>query len=124
MISGLDHVQLAGPPGCEAAARDFYSGLLRMPEIEKPEALRARGGTWFTAGPHQVHIGIEDPFTPAKKAHPALIANDLDALHQRLTSAGYACNWDEAIPGVRRFYCHDPFGNRLEFVAPASSPRE
>jgi catechol 2,3-dioxygenase-like lactoylglutathione lyase family enzyme len=116
MITGIDHVQLAAPKGCEGAARAFYNGLLGMTEIEKPEPLRARGGVWFRAGAHQIHIGVEEPFAPAKKAHPALIAQDLDALFDRLTAGGHPCQWDDAIPGTRRFYCEDPFGNRLEFV--------
>jgi catechol 2,3-dioxygenase-like lactoylglutathione lyase family enzyme len=116
MIRGIDHVQLAAPRGCEITARAFYGGLLGVQEIEKPEALKARGGAWFAAGAVQLHIGIEEPFNPAKKAHPALVVEDLDTLSQQLTAAGHKCTWDDAIPGTRRFYCDDPFGNRLEFV--------
>jgi catechol 2,3-dioxygenase-like lactoylglutathione lyase family enzyme len=116
-LVGIDHVQLAAPPGAEPAARGFYGDLLGMDELEKPQALRARGGVWFACGAHELHIGIEEPFAPARKAHPALAVDDLDALAERLSAAGVEVMWDDAIPGVRRFYAADPFGNRLELVA-------
>ena len=109
----LDHVQVAAPPGCEAEARRFYGELLGLPEVEKPEALRARGGVWFD----QLHIGVEEEFQPARKAHPALRADDLDALAERLTAAGARVQWDDALPGIRRFYTSDPWGNRIELLA-------
>jgi catechol 2,3-dioxygenase-like lactoylglutathione lyase family enzyme len=108
LIAGLDHVQLAAPPGCEDAARRFYGERLGLRELEKPPRLAKRGGVWF----EHVHVGVEDPFTPARKAHPALLVDDLDALAARLGDVV----WDDAIPGLRRFYSSDPFGNRLEFL--------
>jgi catechol 2,3-dioxygenase-like lactoylglutathione lyase family enzyme len=117
VITGLDHVQVAAPPGCEAEARGFYGRLLGLPEIEKPAALAARGGVWFACGAQQLHVGIAADFTPASKAHPALAANELPALAERLTLAGAPVHWDDALPGVERFYTEDPWGNRLELVA-------
>jgi catechol 2,3-dioxygenase-like lactoylglutathione lyase family enzyme len=115
----LDHVQLAAPPGCEEAARRFYGELLGLPELAKPESLRARGGVWFGAGPGQLHIGVEEGFTPARKAHPALrVSGDgLDRLADRLAAAGSKVTWDSSLDGVRRFYTEDPWGNRLELLA-------
>ena len=115
----LDHVQLAAPPECEAAARAFYAGLLGLTEIEKPPALQSRGGVWFTLGSAQLHIGVEDPFSPARKAHPALRWSrpDLQAVANRLQEAGAPVRWDDALPGVLRFFTEDPWGNRLEFLA-------
>jgi catechol 2,3-dioxygenase-like lactoylglutathione lyase family enzyme len=120
-IVGLDHVQVAAPAGCEAPARRFYGELLGLAELDKPEALRARGGVWFALGGQQLHVGVQEPFTPARKAHPALLArtDQLDALAERLGGAGVEVCWDEAIGGVRRFFAADPFGNRLEFVGGA-----
>jgi catechol 2,3-dioxygenase-like lactoylglutathione lyase family enzyme len=109
----LDHVQVAAPPGCEAEARRFYGELLGLAEIPKPEPLRARGGVWF----EQLHIGVETDFRPARKAHPALRVPDLDALAERLAAAGAPVEWDESLPGVRRFYTADPWGNRVELMA-------
>jgi catechol 2,3-dioxygenase-like lactoylglutathione lyase family enzyme len=113
VIVGLDHVQVAAPPGCEGDARRFYGGTLGLEEIAKPEPLAARGGVWFRAGAQQLHIGVEQEFAPARKAHPAFAVDDLDALASRIGDV----QWDEELPGVPRFYAHDPFGNRLEFVA-------
>lgn len=113
----LDHVQLAMPRGEEGAARAFYGALLGLPEVPKPEPLRSRGGVWFDLGGSQLHLGVEEPFTPARKAHPCLVWPDLDTLATRLGEAGHEVAWDENLPGVRRFYAHDPFGNRLEFMA-------
>jgi catechol 2,3-dioxygenase-like lactoylglutathione lyase family enzyme len=113
-ITGIDHVQVAAPAGCEDDARAFYGTLLGLDEIPKPQALGARGGCWFRAGAQELHIGVEDPFTPARKAHPGLVADDLDALAERLRDDGHDVSFDEAIPDARRFHVADPFGNRLE----------
>jgi catechol 2,3-dioxygenase-like lactoylglutathione lyase family enzyme len=115
----LDHVQLAAPPGCEAEARRFFGELLGLEELEKPEPLRPRGGVWFALGGGQLHIGVEEQFAPARKAHPAfrLAAEELDELAQRLETAGEPVVWDGSLPGFRRFYTADPWGNRLELLA-------
>ena len=119
----LDHVQLAAPPGCEEAARAFYGGLLGLPELPKPEPMRASGGAWFSLGAQQLHVGVAGDFAPATKAHPGLSVTDaeLDALAARLEAAGSPVQWDERLPGVRRFYTADPFGNRLELLAGSAS---
>jgi catechol 2,3-dioxygenase-like lactoylglutathione lyase family enzyme len=115
-LRGIDHVQVAGPPGCEAAARAFYGRLLGLRELPKPPELAARGGVWFALGRQQLHVGVEDDFRPARKAHPAFTCADPDALAATLEASGAPVSWDGAIPGVRRFYTADPFGNRLEIV--------
>jgi GNAT superfamily N-acetyltransferase len=121
VIARLDHVQVAAPAGGEDAARAFYGELLGLPELPKPERLRARGGVWFAVGDQQLHVGIEEPFAPARKAHPALAvarATDLRALAARLQDAGRTVAWDGP-----RFYVDDPFGNRLELLAPHADLR-
>lgn len=116
MITGYDHVQVAIPAGGEAVARAFYGGLLGMAEVPKPAALAVRGGCWFASGAAVLHLGVEEPFTPARKAHPAFLVDDLDGLSARLSAAGHECvRGDGEIPGVQRFHTVDPFGNRLEF---------
>jgi catechol 2,3-dioxygenase-like lactoylglutathione lyase family enzyme len=115
----LDHVQLAAPPGCEDEARRFFGDLLGLEELEKPEALRSRGGVWFSLdGGGELHVGVDEPFAPARKAHPAfrLPAGELDELARRLEAAGAPLEWDDSLPGFRRFYAADPWGNRLEFL--------
>jgi catechol 2,3-dioxygenase-like lactoylglutathione lyase family enzyme len=122
-IAHLDHLQIAAPEGCEAAARDFYGALLDLREIEKPESLRARGGCWFECGTQQLHIGVEKDFRPAKKAHPAFAATNFDDLRQALLARGIKVIDDFSIPGIRRFHTEDPWGNRLEFLeSPPPSP--
>jgi catechol 2,3-dioxygenase-like lactoylglutathione lyase family enzyme len=117
MLSGIDHVQLAAPPGCEQAARAFFGALLGLDEIAKPEPLRPRGGVWFRIGRQQLHVGVESDFAPARKAHPALSVARYDELLMRLRTAGVAIVEDAAVPGVRRCYVADPWGNRIELVA-------
>ncbi len=119
-VAGFDHVQLALPPGGEERARAFYGAVLGMTELPKPPALAARGGCWFASGDAVLHLGVEQDFRPARKAHPGLrVAHGaLDALAARLTEAGAPVRWDEAVPDVRRFHSADPFGNRLEFLRP------
>ena len=117
----IDHVQIAAPPCCEEAARQFYSVLLGLVEIPKPEPLLHRGGCWFKVGQRQLHIGVEEPFQPARKAHPAFAVTELDLLFERLSQSGVDCNWDTALGELRRFYANDPWGNRLEFTAPTDS---
>jgi catechol 2,3-dioxygenase-like lactoylglutathione lyase family enzyme len=117
-IVGLDHVQLAAPASCEEAARSFFGGVLGLAEVEKPAALRARGGVWFAVGGRQqLHVGVEETYAPARKAHPALVVRDLDALAARLGAAGAPVDWEGSLPGRRRFYTADPWGNRIELVA-------
>jgi predicted enzyme related to lactoylglutathione lyase len=111
----LHHVQVSGPAGCEDAMRAFYAGVLGMTELEKPERLRARGGAWFRAGAAEVHVGIEDGFAPAHKAHPGIAVSDVDEVARAVRAAGGPVTWDDAIPGLRRFHTSDPVGNRLEF---------
>ena len=122
----LDHVQVAAPPGCEERARAFYGGLLGLAELEKPAPMRASGGAWFALEGAQLHVGVEDPFAPATKAHPGLAVRDdeLDALAARLEEAGAAVTWDDRYPGIRRFFTADPFGNRVELLSAGAAPGE
>jgi catechol 2,3-dioxygenase-like lactoylglutathione lyase family enzyme len=118
-ILGIDHVQLAAPPGCEDEARRFFAGVLGLVEIEKPPSLAARGGVWFEAGGQQIHVGVEKQFVPASKAHPALLVESsrLEDMAARLAQAGAPVAWDEELAPVRRFYTADPWGNRIELIA-------
>ncbi|THC42099.1 VOC family protein [Streptomyces sp. A1499] len=118
MLTAIDHVQLAAPPGSEAALRSYYVDVLGMTEEAKPPALAARGGCWFTAGGVRLHLGIESGFRPARKAHPGLRVTGIQAFAERLASHGADVTWDDGLPGHRRFYAHDPVGNRLEFLEP------
>jgi catechol 2,3-dioxygenase-like lactoylglutathione lyase family enzyme len=112
---GIAHVQLAILPGGEEVARTFYSGLLGLTELPKPAALRDRGGVWFQCGPQEIHCGIEEPVAPTRR-HPAFLIDDLDELKAALEAAGFPTEADRQMPGYRRFYAQDPFGNRLEFL--------
>jgi catechol 2,3-dioxygenase-like lactoylglutathione lyase family enzyme len=118
----IHHVQLACPAGSEDASRAFYGTLLGLSEKQKPEVLARRGGCWFSGDAIELHLGVEEPFQPARKAHPGLLWPDLDGLAARLEQAGYPCAWSDELPGFRRFYTADPHGNRLEFLAPAPAP--
>ena len=116
MIDGIDHVQLAAPAGCEDAARRFFGELLGLEELVKPEPLRSRGGVWFRIGAQQLHVGVEDGFSPARKAHPAFSVSGYDELQNRLRAADVEPTDDSSIPGLRRCYVTDPWGNRIELV--------
>ncbi|MFJ3304841.1 VOC family protein [Streptomyces sp. NPDC086549] len=118
MLVAVDHVQLAAPPGAEEALRAYYVDVLGMTEIPKPPVLAARGGRWFRAGAVQLHLGIEEDFRPARKAHPGLRVTDIEAYAARLAAKGAPVTWDDNLPGHRRFYSEDPVGNRLEFLEP------
>jgi catechol 2,3-dioxygenase-like lactoylglutathione lyase family enzyme len=118
-VERIEHVQLAMPPGGEPRASEFYAGLLAIPEIPKPPHLAARGGCWFERGALKLHLGVEDDFRPARKAHVALIVSDLVALVGRLRAAGVEIVDDEPLDDYERCYVYDPFGNRLELMEPA-----
>jgi catechol-2,3-dioxygenase len=125
VFQGIDHVQLAAPPGCEVQARTFFGRLLGLRELPKPSTLAARGGLWFECGGQQIPIGVEADFRPAKKAHPAFRLLDeaaLEHLKRRLVSAGVPIRDDREIAESARFFAEDPWGNRLEFVAPRADP--
>jgi catechol 2,3-dioxygenase-like lactoylglutathione lyase family enzyme len=111
----IHHVQVAAPQGSEDVLRAFYSGVLGLPEVAKPAELAGRGGAWFRAGSVELHLGVEEPFTPARKAHPALLVDDLDVLAARLEASGHQVERG-MLPGFRRVHVADPHGNRLEFL--------
>ena len=105
------------PAGGEAEARRFFGDLLGLAELSKPAALRDRGGCWFALRDRQLHLGVEEPFRPAEKAHVALATGDLASLRGRLEAAGCVIRVDAPVDGRERFFTQDPFGNRLEFIA-------
>jgi catechol 2,3-dioxygenase-like lactoylglutathione lyase family enzyme len=121
LVTDIDHLQIAAPKGCEAQARHFFGEILGLAEIEKPESLRSRGGCWFKVGSRQLHIGVEEPFRPAAKAHPAFSVSDIQAAFANLQNQGVLGEWDKPVAGRRRFYARDPWGNRLEFTQPSVS---
>lgn len=119
MIEAIHHVQITIPRGAEEAARAFYCGVLGLEELEKPEALKPRGGFWLAVGDRQVHVGVEDGIDrAASKAHVAYRVADLDRCRRVLGAAGVAIEEGIAVPAQRRFEIRDPFGNRIEFVEP------
>ncbi len=117
-LEAIDHVQLAIPLGGEEKARAFYASLLGLVEQPKPAEMARRGGCWFERGPLKVHLGVEADFHPARKAHIAFRVDDVAALAERARAAGFEVVDDSALPGHARAFIFDPFGNRLEFLAP------
>ena len=117
-ITGIDHVQLAMPLGAEELARQFYSGVLGLPEIAKPAPLAVRGGAWFQCGQAQLHLGADADFQAAKKAHPALVVADFALFCAHLEERGVTLKAEENVAGRARATLFDPFGNRLELIAP------
>lgn len=120
-IAGLDHVQVAIPPGADDAARAFYGGVLGLPEIPKPAPLNASGGVWFVTGSTQLHIGGQAGFVPAKKAHPAFIVEDFDAYCTLLRERAVRVREEPQVAGRRRAGIEDPFGNRIELIERAAA---
>jgi len=115
-LVGLDHVQLAMPPGAEADAESFYSGVLGIPRVPKPPPLAARGGCWFERGTLRVHLGVEEGFRPARKAHPAIAVEDLPGLVAHLIASGVDVRSGDGVDGMAQVYVDDPFGNRIELI--------
>ena len=115
-FQGIDHVQVAAPRNQEDEARAFYGDKLGFQEIKKPDLLAKRGGVWFQVGQHQLHVGVENDFQPAKKAHPAFEVKNIKDLRSKLMEQGVKIREDDNLEGAERFYLHDQFGNRLEFL--------
>jgi catechol 2,3-dioxygenase-like lactoylglutathione lyase family enzyme len=115
-VLGLDHVQIAIPVGGEERAREFYDGILKFSEVEKPAAMTGRKSIWFVAGPVNLHLGIDAEFHPAKRAHPAFVVDNLDDIVAACESAGLATRPDVGFGDFRRVHVFDPFGNRLELM--------
>ena len=120
----IHHVQVSCPAGGEDAARRFYGEGLGIPEVAKPPVLAARGGCWFRSAPVgravvEIHVGVEEPFAPARKAHPAFLVEDLDATAVHLEGLGFVVDRTEehTFPGYRRFHTADGHGNRVELLA-------
>jgi catechol 2,3-dioxygenase-like lactoylglutathione lyase family enzyme len=122
MTMTLHHVQVSCPAGGEPQVRRFYAELLGLTEVPQPPVLAARGGVWFRGDAYELHVGVEQPFAPARKAHPAFVARDdaaLQSLADRLSAAGFEVSWDDSFPGYTRFHTFDPHGNRVELLSPA-----
>jgi catechol 2,3-dioxygenase-like lactoylglutathione lyase family enzyme len=115
-VRRLDHVLLAMPAGKESEARKFYRDILGIPEAVKPPDLAGRGGCWFENGELKIHLGVEKDFIPARKAHPALLVDDLAALKAALLKAGCPVAHDVPLEGYDRIFVDDPFGNRIELL--------
>jgi len=115
-VIGIDHVQLAMPAGGEPRARLFYGEVLGLPERPKPAELAARGGCWFESERVKLHLGVDKSFHAATKAHPGLLVSDLDGILLRCRQHGFEVLDDAALPGLRRVFLRDPFGNRLELM--------
>jgi catechol 2,3-dioxygenase-like lactoylglutathione lyase family enzyme len=120
-VRRIEHVQLAMPRGEEDAARAFYEGLLGIPEVPKPPKLAVRGGCWFELDDLKIHLGVEDGFRPARKAHPALEVDDVRAFVARFAAVGIGVV-EDPIEGYDRIHVDDPFGNRIELVQPLAAP--
>jgi len=120
-IVAIEHVQLAMPPGMEQSAREFYQGLLGVPEVPKPPNLAKRGGAWFERGTLKIHLGVEADFRPARKAHPALLVSGLAELVSRLKQHSVHVVEDDPLEGYLRVYVADPFGNRIELMEPRNA---
>lgn len=120
-ILALDHIQIAMPPGQEAEARRFYGEVLGLTEVAKPAAFMPRGGCWFEGQGVVVHLGVQENFVPARKAHPAFSVANLAECRRALEAAGAPIIPDDALPHVRRFHTADPFGNRIEFIQAGDS---
>lgn len=118
----LHHVQLAIPPDSEDLCRTFYCDLLGWTEKPKPAVLATRGGLWLSTGEAEIHLGVEQDFRPAKKAHPAFLVTELTDLADKLQANGHEPNWDTSIPELRRFFVFDAVGNRLEFILASVRP--
>ena len=122
-VRHIDHILIAMPAGREQEARAFYGGILGMNEKTKPPALAARGGCWFTIGALEVHLGVEENFVPARKAHPAFIVDDLAGMVEKAVKSGYTVTADEPLEGCDRRHVNDPFGNRIELIEPHAVAR-
>jgi catechol 2,3-dioxygenase-like lactoylglutathione lyase family enzyme len=115
-LVGLDHVQLTMPRGEEALARLSYGGVIGLQEVRKPRELARRGGLWFIGPGLAVHLGVEEPFRPARIAHPAFVVADLERARRRLAAHELVVEDDASGLALRRCYVADPFGNRIELV--------
>jgi len=115
-LIAIDHVQLAMPEEQEAKAVSFYVDMLGLKRVPKP-AGTSSGGAWFENETVKLHLGVEKDFRPARKAHPALIVEDLNSLVTLLRQHGYAVTSAEKLSDLERVHVHDPFGNRIELIS-------
>lgn len=117
MLQAVHHAQIIVGTDQVEAAREFYCGLLGLQEIPKPASLLANGGFWCQLGAFQVHIGVEaGEARKQTKAHLAYAVTDLESWREKLLAAGLQIQASTPIPGMQRFECRDPFGNRMEFL--------
>jgi catechol 2,3-dioxygenase-like lactoylglutathione lyase family enzyme len=126
-VIALHHVQVCCGPGGEDQARRFYGDGLGLTEVEKPGHLRDRGGAWFRAYDErggvvaELHVGVEEDFVAARRAHPAFVVADLDASARSVRAVGFEVDQSEreTFPGYVRFHTRDGAGNRVEVLQPS-----
>ena len=118
MVIGIHHAQITIEPGGEEQARFFYGTLLQLPEVEKPENLRARGGMWFDIGTQQLHVGIQSESHRANsRAHIAYQVEVLAPVIERLEEHGFTIKRGVMVGTFERVECRDPYCNRVELLA-------
>ena len=113
-IIGIDHIQIAAPKALEGECLKFYREVLALPEIEKPDELKARGGAWFQAGPLQMHVGIDPDASPSSRRHICFLVSDLAAAKAAIQSRGVTIDSEGVAEGLKRFFIRDPADNRIE----------
>ncbi|MGP4041869.1 VOC family protein [Gracilibacillus sp. D59] len=117
MILGLHHAQITIPKDAEKEGKKFYCDVLGLPEVEKPDALKDRGGFWLRVGDRDIHVGTENGVDRTKtKAHIAYQVEDIDYWREVLEQQDIEICDSVPIPNFKRFEFRDPFGNRVEMI--------
>lgn len=113
-ITSIDHVQIAVPKALEAESLKFYREVLSLPEIPKPEELRARGGAWFQIGTLQMHVGVDADPSPRSKRHVCFLVGNLAEAKATILAHDVPIEEESVAEGLSRFFIRDPAGNRIE----------
>ncbi|MDM9384015.1 VOC family protein [Chlorogloeopsis sp. ULAP01] len=84
-LNRIDHIQVTSSPEAEDAMLFFYSKVLGLTEIDKPETIKDNGGAWYVLGDMQIHVSIEkNPDNATSRRHICYSVHDLEAFQEHL----------------------------------------
>ncbi|MBN3881583.1 MAG: VOC family protein [Nostoc sp.] len=117
-LDAVHHIQVTYPLEVEDAMLFFYSKVLGLTEIPRPEVMKNDSGAWYKLGDIELHISTEkNANNQASRRHYCFQVDNLNAFEEHLKRHGIEIIPDQRpLPGCVRFFLRDPGGNRIEIT--------
>ncbi|MEH2244709.1 VOC family protein [Nostoc sp.] len=117
-LDAVHHIQVTYPLEVEDAMLSFYSKVLGLTEIPRPEVMKNDSGAWYLLGNIELHVSREkNANNQASRRHFCFQVDNLSAFEEHLKGHGVEIIPDQRpLPGCVRFFLRDPGGNRIEIA--------